>query len=111
MKTSGNVQEVKLSDGRRVCLSYGVIVAAFIPHTGQCLLCKEEGNTVPLSQAGEHHKFGPVSHKYVSGGYVRTDARFSVTTSKHMNAFAGKDALCIPHGDLLALCAPVESRQ
>ena len=79
MKTnnSGNVQVVTLDDGREVCLSYGVIVAAFIP----------------------------------GRGYVRTDARFSVTTSKHMNQFAGKERPEVPHKELIALCAPIASRQ
>lgn len=77
MTTSGNVQILDLSDGRQVCLSYGTIVAAFVP----------------------------------GRGYLRTDARFSVTTSKHMNQFAGKDAPCIPHAELVALCAPIASRQ
>jgi hypothetical protein len=31
MKNSTHVDVVTLTDGRRVCLSYGVIVAAFIP--------------------------------------------------------------------------------
>lgn len=74
---SANVQIVKLDDGREVCLSYGVIVAAFIP----------------------------------GRGYLRTDARFSVTTSKHMNQFAGKERPEVPHAELVALCAPIESRQ
>lgn len=72
-----NTETVTLSDGRVVCLSYGVIVAAFIP----------------------------------GRGYVRTDARYSVTTSRHMNQFAGKEAPELPHSQLLALCAPIASRQ
>lgn len=93
MKTkSANVQEVTLADGRVVCLSYGVIVAAFIPRN-----TNGEGN---VTRAGEP-RFG----------YLRTDARFSVTTSRHMNAFAGKDAREIPHAELVRLCAPIVSRQ
>lgn len=88
---SANVQTVNLSDGRIVCLSYGVIVAAFIPRTyGDGIM-----GTSPL---------GPFS------GYLRTAERFSVTSSRHMNQFAGKDAREIPHNELKALCAPVESR-
>jgi len=75
MKES-NVQVVELSDGRRVCLSYGVIVAAFIP----------------------------------GRGYLRTQARYSVTTSKHMNAFAGRDAAEVPEPELRELCAPLASK-
>lgn len=72
-----NVQIVKLNDGREVCLSYGVIVAAFIP----------------------------------GRGHLRTAERFSVTTSKHMNQYAGKSAPEVPHAELIQLCAPVESRR
>lgn len=91
MTTTNNVQEIELTDGRRVCLSYGVIVAAFIPQDCTALSGKEAPGFF--------------------GGYVRTDARFSVTTSKHMNQFAGKDAPTVPHETLKALCAPVQSRQ
>jgi hypothetical protein len=77
MTRSHNVQIITLGDGREVCLSYGVIVAAFIP----------------------------------GRGYVRTDARFSVTTSKHMNQYAGTDAPDVPHEELKALCAPIVSKQ
>jgi hypothetical protein len=76
-KHSTRVDIIKLDDGREVCLSYGVIVAAFIP----------------------------------GRGYVRTDARFSVTTSRHMNQYAGKDAPNVPHEELKALCAPIVSKQ
>lgn len=83
---STNVQTIDLADGRQVCLSYGVIVAAFIPHD-----CAYRRLNVR--------------------GYVRTDKQFSVTTSKHMNQFAGKDSPRIPHEDLLLLCAPIQSKQ
>ena len=95
MKTSANVQTVDLADGRRVCLSYGVIVAAFIPRGWDGDMT---GPAIDNQQAR------------TICGYVRTDARYSVTTSKHMNQFAGKDAPTVPHADLLKLCAPVASR-
>lgn len=76
-KNSTHVDIVSLSDGREVCLSYGVIVAAFIP----------------------------------GRGHLRTDRRWSVTTSKHMNHYAGKDAPEVPHDELLKLCKPVSSRE
>ena len=44
-------------------------------------------------------------------GWVRTDQRYSVTTTRHMNQHAGKDAGEIRHQDLLALTAPIASRQ
>ena len=84
-KNSIHVAIVKLSDGRQVCLSYGVIVAAYIPATLSRLHCE-------------------------TGGYVRTEIRYSRTTTHHVNAFAGKDAPAIPHAELLTLCAPVVSR-
>jgi hypothetical protein len=71
MASKANVSTVKLSDGREVCLSYGVPVAAFVP----------------------------------GRGYVRTAARYSVTTSKHMNQFAGKDAPELPEAEFRALIA------
>lgn len=74
---TNNVQTVKLDDGREVCLSYGVIVAAFVP----------------------------------GRGYLRTDARYSVTTSKHMNAYAGRDSAVVPDAELRALVAPVVDRR
>lgn len=73
---SSHVDIVNLSDGRQVCLSYGVIVAAFIP----------------------------------GKGYLRTNERYSVTTTRHMNTFAGKDAPEVDHADLLKACDPVTSR-
>lgn len=73
---STHTSEVGLDDGRIVCLSYGVIVAAFLP----------------------------------GKGWRRTDARYSVTTSKHMNQFAGKDAPEMPHKELVEACAPIQSR-
>jgi hypothetical protein len=43
-------------------------------------------------------------------GMLRTDARYRVTTSRHMNQYAGKDAAEVPHAELLQLSAPVASR-
>lgn len=88
--SSANVSVINLTDGRRVCLSYGVIVAAFVPR---------------------NYEADPQKLDMKPRGYLRTDARFSVTTSRHMNAFAGKDSPTIPHAELLRLCAPIESRE
>jgi hypothetical protein len=68
-----NQTTIKLDDGREVCLSYGVPVAAFLP----------------------------------GRGYVRTKARYSVTTSKHMNSFAGKDSPELDAEEFKAAVAPV----
>lgn len=75
MKTkSANVQVVRLSGDRQVCLSYGVPVAAYLP----------------------------------GRGYVKTDRRYSVTTSRHANDFAGRDAPSIPDAELRAAVSEVE---
>ncbi len=84
---------IKLADGREVFQSYGVIVAAFIP--------------AHISRFTDQTT---TDGKFISG-YVRTDARYSVTTSKHMNQCAGRDAATVPHAVLLALTSPVESRE
>lgn len=76
-KNSVHVDIVRLDDGREVCLSYGVIVAAFIP----------------------------------GRGYLQTDRRWSVTTSRHMNQFTERRGQTVPHKELLALCAPLQSRE
>jgi hypothetical protein len=59
--------EVEYSDGRIVCFSYGVPVAAFIP------------------------KDWARKHDISIFGWICTDVRYSVTTTKHMNQFAPKD--------------------
>lgn len=68
-KSKANTTTVKLSDGREVCLSYGVPVAAFVP----------------------------------GRGYVKTAARYSVTTSRHANQFAGHGATELPESEFRAL--------
>jgi len=43
-------------------------------------------------------------------GLVRTDRKFSVTTSRHIKQWlCGVKALSIPHAQLLELTAPIES--
>jgi hypothetical protein len=88
---AANTTVINLEDGRIVCQSYGVTVAAFIPR-----------DLVGFPVPGGAYS-GPF-------GYVRTSERYSVTTSKHMNGFAGKTAPEVPHAVLLALTAPVSSR-
>lgn len=68
-----NSVTVSLSDGREVCFSYGVPVAAFLP----------------------------------GRGYIKTDEYHSVTTSRHANTYAGKDAPKMPQAEFLAAIAPV----
>lgn len=74
---SNNSTEVHLADGRIVCLSYGVPVAAFIP----------------------------------GRGYLKTDRRWSTTTSRHMNAFAGHSATEVPDKEFCQLISPLETKR
>lgn len=53
----------------------------------------------------------PVAAFIPGRGYLRTDARYSVTTSKHMNAWAGKDAPSVPDAEFMVLIAPVVKTQ
>jgi len=73
---TNNVSTVSLADGREVCLSYGVPVAAFVP----------------------------------GRGYVRSAERHSVTSSRHANSYAGKDAPQVDAATFAALIAPVVAR-
>lgn len=72
-----NSSIVKLDDGREVCLSYGVPVAAFVP----------------------------------GRGYVKTARKYSVTTSKHANSYAGDRATVLPDAEFCALVAPLETKR
>ena len=64
---------INLDDGRIVCLSYGVPVAAFVP----------------------------------GRGYVRTATRYSVTSSRHANMFAGRESPQVTAEEFRAMVAPV----
>ena len=72
-----NSNQVALTDGRVICLSYGVPVAAFIP----------------------------------GKGYVKTSRKFSVTTSKHANSFAGDRATVLDDAEFCKLIEPIESKR
>ena len=74
---SSNTSTVQLTDGREVCVSYGVPVAAFIP----------------------------------GRGYIKTSRKYSTTTSKHANAYAGDRATVLPDEEFRALIAPVVGRR
>ena len=73
MQMADNSSIVSLTDGRRVCFSYGVAVAAFVP----------------------------------GRGYLKTDEYHSTTTSKHANAFAGKESPKVPAAEFADLIAPI----
>lgn len=75
MTASANVSTVRLTDGREVCLSYGVPVAAFIP----------------------------------GRGYIKTDRKYSVTTSRHANQYAGGSVTVVSHVDFCKLVEPITS--
>lgn len=71
---SVNTAIVNLSDGRQVCLSYGVPVAVFVPGLG----------------------------------YLKTDRKYSVTSSRHANQFTGTSGREIPAAEFARLVAPLE---
>jgi len=84
-----NTAIVQFTDGREVLLSYGVAVAAFIPR-------------------GTHKIDGG---EFDGGGYVKTDRKFSVTTSKHANAYAGASATIVPDAIFVALVSPLDCKR
>lgn len=56
--------------------------------------------------------YGVIVAAFIPGrGMIKTRARYSNTTTRYMNQFAGKNAPEIDHAELLALCAPVASKQ
>jgi hypothetical protein len=73
MPNTPNVSMVDLADGRRVCFSYGVPVAAFVPDRG----------------------------------YIVTNRKYSVTTSRHANQFTGKGAAVVPDSELRRVILPL----
>lgn len=85
---SANYAVVKFTDGRQVCLSYGVPVAAFVPKT-----------------------YWSVTHETSNpSGYVKTAEKYSATSSKHANAYAGKDARVVDHETFKRLVSPLECK-
>lgn len=96
MKTNRSI--VKLSDGREVCLSYGVPVAAFIP--------ADVIHDLPWSSAATVARV----ESTFNGGYVRTDRKYSTTSSKHANGYAGRDSAVVAHALFCDLVAPLNCR-
>jgi hypothetical protein len=68
--------------------------------------------TIELSDGRRvFQSYGVTVAAYIPGrGYLRTDKRYSVTTSKHMNQFAGRDAAEIPDEELMRLTKPIASK-
>jgi hypothetical protein len=93
-----HVSVISLTDGRQVCLSYGVPVAAFIPADASIW----RGTYSPAQALRDKTGF--------CGGYVKTDRRWSVTTSRHANAFCGPNATTIPDDVFVRLIAPIEAK-
>ena len=80
---TNNRSIVRFDDGREICLSYNVPVAAFIPADYA------------------------ISHG-MKGGYVRTASKYSVTTSRHANSYAGRDSAIVPAEVFARLVSPLE---
>jgi hypothetical protein len=72
-----NTSTVRLTDGREVCLSYGVPVAAFVP----------------------------------GRGYLKTARKYSTTTSRHANAYAGASATVVPDDVFCVLIEPIATKR
>lgn len=100
---AASITIVNLTDGRQVLLSYGAIVAAYIPmHLNSHVHCQYH-TCLPTE---------PCVHPRVYG-HVKTDRRFSVTTSRHVGRWQDDQravAKTVPHKLLLELCAPIESK-
>lgn len=67
--------------------------------------------TVQFSDGREAcFSYGVLVAAFVPGqGYIYTDKRYSVTTSKHMNAFCQRRGREIADAELRQLVSPVES--
>ncbi len=52
----------------------------------------------------------PVAAFIPGRGYVRSAEKYSVTTSKHANGYAGKDSAVVPTAEFRDLVAPLEVR-
>lgn len=53
----------------------------------------------------------PVAAFVPGRGYIRTAEKFSVTTSKHANGYAGKDSPQVQPAEFAELIAPVVARR
>lgn len=52
----------------------------------------------------------PVACHIPGRGYIRSKEHHSVTTSKHANAYAGRDSEQVEPGEFAALIAPLVAR-
>lgn len=85
-----NTNTIRFTDGREILLSYGVPVAAFVP----------PGVAFTMTDG-----------QYAGSGYVKTARKFSVTTSRHANGYAGQSAPAIPDDVFIRLIAPLEAKR
>jgi len=51
----------------------------------------------------------PVAAFVPGRGHIKTDKKYSVTTSRHANAFAGVRAVVVSHEEFLSLISPIAS--
>lgn len=70
-------------------------------------------STIELTDGREVHlSYGVPVAAFIPGkGYIKTDARFSITTTRHANTYAGKSAPVVPDAEFCALIAPVECKR
>lgn len=81
-----NTTTIQLIDGREILLSYGVPVAAFIPDW-----LGLDGNRKP--------------------SYIKTARKFSVTTSRHANSYAGDGATMVDDAVFCKLITPIDPKR
>lgn len=72
-------------------------------------MANSNSNVVKLTDGREVLlSYGVPVAAFVPGrGYIKTDAKYSVTTSKHANGYAGRDAKVVPNSEFLTLVAPL----
>jgi len=97
---TSNTATVRLTDGREVFCSYGVPVAAFVPR-----------GTVLQAPASHTPEAVWWNENPLPCGYIKTDRKYSVTTSKHANAYAGQSATVVPDAIFVLLVAPVDCKR
>lgn len=70
-------------------------------------------STMELTDGREvHFSYGVPVAAFIPGkGYIKTDRKFSMTTSRHANAYAGKSAPEVPDAEFCTLIAPVECKR
>lgn len=91
-----NTVVVDLSDGRQVCFSYGVPVAAFIPKGLDWPATSPEASDISGYIANQRYR------------------NYSPTTSRHINAFAasvGRNIQVVPEDIFMMLIHPLKKAE